>query len=119
MEQSFGQMIRKARRDKGYSQRQLAELVHLDFTYLSKLENDRAEHPPSEKAIRLLAQNLDLPNVEELIYRASRIPELDENFLMQHPEESSTLLRRMRNNPTFAQRIFREAAQPESEDGLS
>ena len=42
----FGQLIRDARKDKGYSQRELASLVSLDFTYLSKLENNRADYPP-------------------------------------------------------------------------
>lgn len=119
MEQSFGEIIRQARKDKGYSQRKLAELVHLDFTYLSKLENDRADHPPSEEAIRSLAQHLKLPDVEELIYLAGRIPELDENYLKQHPKEMPTLLRHMRNNPDFARRVFREATQPKSEDEQS
>lgn len=116
MEQTFGQLIRKARKEKGYSQRQLAELLHLDFTYLSKLENDRADHPPSEEVIRSLAEHLDLPNVEELIYKAGRIPKLDENFLKQYPNDMPTLLRQMRKNPKFAQRVFQEAKQPESED---
>lgn len=45
MEQTFGKLIRQARKDKGYSQRQLAGLLSVDFTYLSKLENDRADYP--------------------------------------------------------------------------
>lgn len=32
MEQSFGKIIRAARRDKGYSQRELAALVEVDYT---------------------------------------------------------------------------------------
>ena len=39
---TFGQAIRTARISIGYSQRELAALVYVDFTYLSKLESDSA-----------------------------------------------------------------------------
>lgn len=112
---TFGKLIRDARKQKGYSQRQLADMVPLDFTYLSKLENDRADYPPREEIIRSLAFHLNLDG-EELIYHADRIPELDKDFLNQHPKESSALLRKMRTNDKFRQRVFREATQPEDQE---
>lgn len=108
MLQSFGQLIRQARKDRGYSQRDLAKLVDLDFTYLSKLENGRADYPPKENVIRLLAQRLEL-NAEELIFLAGRIPQGDENFLKQNYKAMPALFRRMRENPDFAQQVFQEA----------
>ena len=36
MSQTFGEVIRTARKNKKYSQRELAKLIGLDFTYLSK-----------------------------------------------------------------------------------
>ncbi|WP_202220615.1 helix-turn-helix domain-containing protein, partial [Okeania sp. KiyG1] len=51
--------MRKARKEKGYSQRELAKFLGVDFTYLSKLENDRADYAPKEEVIRGLARNLD------------------------------------------------------------
>ena len=36
MEPTFGEVIRAARKEKGYSQRELAKQIGLDFTYLSK-----------------------------------------------------------------------------------
>lgn len=112
MEQNFGIVIRQARKDKGYSQRELAELLGLDFTYLSKLENNRADYAPKEDIIRALARNLDL-NEEELIFLAGRIPQRDEDFLKQHYKAMPTLFRRMRENPEFAQRVFEEAIKAE------
>ncbi len=73
MDETFGTLIRQARKDKGYSQRDLAKLLGVDFTYLSKLENDRGDYAPKEDVIRALAQHLDL-NEEELIVLAGRIP---------------------------------------------
>lgn len=108
MEDNFGQLIRQARKNKGYSQRELAKLIDLDFTYLSKLENNRADYPPKEEAIRILARQLELDE-EQLIYLAGRIPQQEEDLLKQHYKDLPALFRRMRENPEFAQKVFREA----------
>ncbi len=112
MEQSFGKLIRQARKDKGYSQRELAKLLDVDFTYLSKLENDRADYAPKEDVIRALAQQLALDE-EELIFIAGRIPQSDEDFLKQNYKAMPVLFRRMRENPDFAQKVFQAASEGE------
>jgi transcriptional regulator with XRE-family HTH domain len=110
----FGQLIRDARKEKGYSQRELANLVNLDFTYLSKLENDRADYAPKEDAIRKLANSLDL-NPEELVFLSGRIPERDEQLLKQNYKEMPMLFRRMQEDPEFARSIFDLAVSEEQE----
>jgi len=110
--QGFGEVIRKARKDKGFSQRDLAKLVGLDFTYLSKLENSRADYPPKEEVIRAIAQHLEL-DAEELIFLAGRVPQADEEMLKEHYKEMPTLFRRMRENPEFARRVFQAASNTE------
>lgn len=115
MSQGFGSQIRQARKEKGYSQRDLAKLVGLDFTYLSKLENDRADYAPKEDVIRNLAEHLDL-NPEELVFLAGRLPERDEEFLKQNYKAMPALFRRMQENPEFARKIFNEAAQQEEQE---
>ncbi len=110
MKQSFGEVIKQARKDKGYSQRELSERLGLDFTYLSKLENNRADYAPKEEVIRQLAQHLDLA-AEELIFLAGRIPQQEEELLKQHYKTMPTLFRRMRENPEFAERVLREATE--------
>ena len=45
---TFGQRLRELRKAKGLNQKELAEKVGIDFTYLSKLENDRMS-PPERK----------------------------------------------------------------------
>lgn len=114
MDQNFGKLIRQARKDKGYSQRDLAQLLGLDFTYLSKLENNRADYPPKEDVIRSLARQLELDE-EELIFLAGRIPQQEEDLLKQHYKNMPTLFRRMRENPDFAQRVFSEALKTENQ----
>ncbi|MDY7014537.1 MAG: helix-turn-helix transcriptional regulator [Cyanobacteriota bacterium] len=111
--QKFGALIRQARKDKGYSQRELAKLLKLDFTYLSKLENERADYPPKEDAIRALAHHLDLDE-EELIFLAGRIPKKEEELLKEHYKGLPTLFRRMRENPEFARKVLDEAMQEDT-----
>ncbi|MBP0028746.1 helix-turn-helix transcriptional regulator [Roseofilum reptotaenium CS-1145] len=106
--ETFGKILRRARKDKGYSQRSLAALVKLDFTYLSKLENDRADYPPKEDVIRSLAKHLDL-EPDMLVCLAGRIPHQYEELLKQNAQAMPMLLRRLRENPDFAEKIFQAA----------
>ncbi len=69
---TFGQRIRTLRKDLGLSQRELAQRVGIDFTYLSKIENDRSE-PPSEAVIKRLALELSA-DPDDLIVLAGKIP---------------------------------------------
>jgi transcriptional regulator with XRE-family HTH domain len=108
MQDDFGKLIRQARKDRQYSQRELAKLLKIDFTYLSKMENNRADYAPKEEVIRGLAKHLKL-NEEELIFLAGRIPQQEEDLLKQHYKDMPALFRRMRD-PKFAQKVFREAS---------
>lgn len=115
MTETFGTVIRQARRALGLSQRQLAYRTGVDVTYLSKLENDHSERPPREGVVRALAEALELDPME-LIYLAGRLPEQDEESLRQHYKGMTVFFRRIREDPAFAQRVFQEAGQPQSED---
>ena len=108
MEQTFGEVIRATRKEKGYSQRELARQIGLDFTYLSKLENNRADYPPKENVIRIIAQKLDL-NEEELVFLAGRIPQKDSELLKQHYQAMPALFRRMRDDATFVEQLMQRA----------
>ena len=46
---NFGEKLRELRLAQSYSQRELAERLDVSFTYLSKLENNRMDRPPSEE----------------------------------------------------------------------
>ena len=106
----FARVIKEARKEKGYSQRELAGKLGIDFTYLSKLENNRAEYAPKEELIRNLASYLQL-DAEKLIFLAGRIPSQDEDLIKQHYQNMPLLFRRMRENPEFASKIFQQAEE--------
>ncbi len=80
---TFGHVIRQARMNIGYSQRKLATLVEVDFTYLSKLESDSTEYPPKEYVVQQLAHYLGLDR-DELMCLTGRLPEHYQDFLKQN-----------------------------------
>jgi transcriptional regulator with XRE-family HTH domain len=55
MEQTFGQALRELRRSKDISQRDLAEKVGVDFSYISKIENDRLPPPAADTIVKICA----------------------------------------------------------------
>lgn len=76
---SFGQYLKKIRTEKKISQRALAVNVGVDFTYLSKIENDKMP-PPSEETLRKLASELNT-DVDTLILMANKMPSEYKGFL--------------------------------------
>jgi transcriptional regulator with XRE-family HTH domain len=70
---TFGRRLRQLRRERSLTQRQLAERTGVDFTYLSKLENDRLDHTPSLKTLRALAEALDADELDLMEY-ADKVP---------------------------------------------
>lgn len=53
MNQSFGKLLKDIRREKGISQRDLADQVGVDFSYISKIENDRMPPPAADTIIKI------------------------------------------------------------------
>lgn len=124
MSQTFGKVIRQARKDKGFSQRELAKLIQVDYSYLSKLENDHAAYPPSKDVIQLLVDFLDLAvREEELIYLAGRITTDDEKvfqeLVKQNYKQMPALFRMWRDNPYSVQRLLEEPMKSENEEKQS
>ena len=71
---SFGDRLRELRKAKGLTQKDLADEVEIDFTYLSKIETGSAP-PPAEKTIHELARVLKA-DAEELILLAGKVPKV-------------------------------------------
>lgn len=116
--QTFGQLIRQARKEREYSQRELAKLIGVDYTYLSKLENDHAGYPPSEEVLESLAKYLHL-DAQELRILSGRITPEDEKVfkeLVKQYQQMPALLRRMRDNPDFAEKVLSEVTKLEIEE---
>jgi HTH-type transcriptional regulator, competence development regulator len=71
---SFGKYLRRKRKEKQMSQRTLAEETGVDFSYLSKVENDVPGFASvSEPTLTKLAAALEVDS-DEMITRAGKIP---------------------------------------------
>jgi transcriptional regulator with XRE-family HTH domain len=90
----IGHRIRELRKQKHLTLRQLAEMVEINYTYLSKIENGRLSHTPSVRTLRELAHALDADELE-LLQLANKLP--------------SGLGRILRNRDAL--RFFRRASQ--------
>ena len=96
---TFGQTIRQLRRAQRLTQRELAESVQAlglkaDFTYISKIENDRLEVPPSEALIRGLARILET-DAEALLELAGKFSQKALQEVVAEIPEAGILLRRL------------------------
>jgi transcriptional regulator with XRE-family HTH domain len=84
---TFGEKVRELRKAKNLTLRELAVKVKVNFTYLSKIENQKLSFGeyPSEDLIRKLAKVLD-GEVDELLLLAEKIPEDIKKRVIQRPD---------------------------------
>ncbi len=73
LETTFGRKLHELRHNKGMTLRALAEAAGVDFTYLSKIENDKIGYLPGADTIRDLAVALDVDAIE-LLQLANKLP---------------------------------------------
>lgn len=53
MAQTFGEALKECRRAAGVTQRELASKVGVDFSYISKVENDRIPPPAADTIVKM------------------------------------------------------------------
>lgn len=83
---TFGQTIRQLRTARQLTQRALAKEVGINFTYLSKIENNRLEpgQSPKKETIARLAEALDTDS-DNLLLLARKIPDSISERIMERP----------------------------------
>lgn len=69
---TFGQTLKEIRRSKDVTQRELASAVNVDFSYISKIENDRMP-PPAADTIVKICEVLDVPP-DNLLAMTGKMP---------------------------------------------
>ncbi len=93
---TFGEQLRHWRIDKRLNQRDFADQVGIDFTYLSKIENGKMP-PPSEKAILKMAEVLER-DADILLQLAEKVPQ-DVKTIITGSHEAPALLRAIHGRP--------------------
>jgi HTH-type transcriptional regulator, competence development regulator len=90
--QSFGEILRERRVAKGYSLRKFAELLGVSPTYLSQVEQDKVEAPPTTERVQRMAELLEV-NPDEFIALAGRVPGDLPEIIQKQPMQMPELLR--------------------------
>ena len=83
---TIGQRIREIRKSRNLTQRELADRVGINFTYLSRVENDRLddEQTPREETLQRIAKALNA-DPDELLLLARRIPDSYRDRILSRP----------------------------------
>ena len=89
--EDFGPFFKQTRKGKGYSIKNLARELMVDYSYLSKIENGHTL--PSEEFIKKIAK-LFGHDEEEIMLRAGKIPEDIIRILRENPKEAIDFLRK-------------------------
>ena len=90
----LGKLIRKLRKQKGLSLRQLAEKVSVSFVNIAHIENGRVA--TSEEVIKELAKALDY-DVDKLLAAADSVNEDIKNIIKKLPTAVPEFLRTAKN----------------------
>lgn len=101
---TFGQTLQKIRRAKGKTQRDLADLIEMDYGYYSRIENDKFDYKPSRETIEKIIEKLECDENEkaELLTAAGRIDKEMEEMAIKAVErpELRPLFRAVMETPT-------------------
>ena len=90
---TFGQTLKEIRRGKGITQRELATAVGVDFSYISKVENDRMP-PPAADTIVKICEKLGV-SPDTLLAMTGKMPTPDKGSLsVKTPRHNSSCVKR-------------------------
>jgi transcriptional regulator with XRE-family HTH domain len=89
--EKFGQLVRVRRVEKEIGLREMAKMIGVSPTYLSKVERDEFP-PPAEDKVRKIAGIIGC-DADELLARAGRVSSDLSEIIKQQPRELAALLR--------------------------
>ena len=87
----FGEFVRREREAKGIGLREMAKMIGVSPTYLSKVERDEFP-PPVEDKVRAIAKIINC-DADELLARAGRVSSDLSDIIKRHPRDMAALLR--------------------------
>jgi len=113
--QTFGQLLREKRVQKGYSLRKFAELVGVSPTYLSQVEQDNVD-PPTADRVKRMAELLG-ESIDGWTALAGRLTEDLPEIIREAPIAVPDLLRAVRGLTADQLRRLRENAESMKKEG--
>jgi transcriptional regulator with XRE-family HTH domain len=89
--EKFGAFIRRARVAKEIGLREMAKMIGVSPTYLSKVERDEFP-PPAEDKVKAIAKIIGC-DTDDLLAQAGRVSTDISDIIKRHPVELAALLR--------------------------
>ncbi len=84
-QETFGQVLKRLRNAKGWTLRQAADALKINFAYLSQLEAGVTK--PSEELARRIAETFG-EDVERVMFLARNVPAQIEDIMKKYPTAS-------------------------------
>ena len=92
--EKFGAFIRREREAKEFGLREMAKMIGVSPTYLSKVERDEFP-PPAEDKVKAIAKIIEC-DIDDLLARAGRVSTDISDIIKRHPVQLAALLRTTR-----------------------
>jgi transcriptional regulator with XRE-family HTH domain len=106
--EKFGAFVRRQREAKEIGLREMAKMIGVSPTYLSKVERDEFP-PPAEDKVKAIALTIGC-DADDLLARAGRVSSDVSDIIKRHPVELTALLRTTKNfNADDIARLVRRA----------
>jgi transcriptional regulator with XRE-family HTH domain len=90
-EEKFGAFVRHEREARDIGLREMAKMIGVSPTYLSKIERDEFP-PPAEDKVKAIAQIIGF-DADDLLARAGRVASDLSDIIKKRPREIAALLR--------------------------
>src|SRR4051812_6454453 len=90
-EERFGAFVRREREAREIGLREMAKMIGVSPTYLSKVERDEFA-PPAEDKVKAIAKVIEC-DADDLLARAGRVSTDIADIIKRHPMELAALLR--------------------------
>ena len=90
-EERFGAYVRREREAKEIGLREMAKMIGVSPTYLSKVKRDEFL-PPAEDKVKAIAKIIEC-DADDLLARAGRVSTDISDIIKRHPVELAALLR--------------------------
>ena len=112
--EKFGEFVRRKRVEKEIGLREMAKMIGVSPTYLSKVERDEFP-PPAEDKVRRIAEIIGCDS-DELLGRAGRVSSDLSDIIKRQPVEYAALLRTTKGfKAEDIARLAREAQKAKEE----
>src|SRR5215471_7332972 len=89
--EKFGAFVRRQREEREIGLREMAKMIGVSLSYLSKVERDEFP-PPAEDKVKAIAKIIDC-DADDLLARAGRVSSDISDIIKRQPVELAALLR--------------------------